>query len=80
MIITMVFSIIVPTSITIARCSNGTHKSPSGDCETVVPHTGFPRCPNGFHRSPSGDCEQVNPSSPLPPSSESNGGSGSSDF
>jgi hypothetical protein len=79
MIITIVFSIIVPTSITIARCSNGTHKSPSGDCETVVPHTGLPRCPNGFHRSPSGDCEQVNVSSP-PPSSESNDGSASTDI
>jgi hypothetical protein len=42
-----------------ARCPNGTHKSPSGDCETVVSHTGLPRCPNGFHRSPSGVCEQV---------------------
>src|SRR5690349_23030965 len=42
-----------------ARCPNGTHKSPSGDCEAVVPHTGLPRCPNGFHRSPGGNCEQV---------------------
>jgi hypothetical protein len=46
-----------------ARCPNGTHKSPSGDCEPVVPHTGLPRCPNGFHRSPSGDCEQFRSSS-----------------
>jgi hypothetical protein len=46
-----------------ARCPNGTHKSPSGDCEAVVPHTGLPRCPNGFHRSPRGDCERVRPSS-----------------
>jgi hypothetical protein len=75
-IMTMVFSIIMPTSITIARCHNGTHKSPSGDCETVVPHTGLPRCANGFHRSPSGDCEQVSSS----PSSESNDGSGSTDL
>ncbi len=37
-----------------ARCPNGTHKSPSGACEQVVPHEGMPRCPNGFHRSPSG--------------------------
>jgi len=36
-----------------ARCPNGTHKSPSGACEQVVPHEGLPRCPNGFHRSPS---------------------------
>lgn len=53
-----------------ARCPNGTHKSPSGDCETVVSHTGLPRCPNGFHRSPSGICEQVG-------SSASSEGSGS---
>jgi hypothetical protein len=77
-IITLVFSIIMPTSITIARCPNGTHKSPSGDCETVIPHTGLPRCPNGYHRSPSGDCEQVSPSSPSP-SSVSNDGSGSAE-
>jgi len=64
----------MPTSITIARCPNGTHRSPSGDCETIVPHTGLPRCPNG---SPSRDCEQVSPSSP---SSESNEGSGSTNF
>jgi hypothetical protein len=43
-----------------ARCPNGFHKSPSGDCEQVVPHEGkLPRCPNGFHRSPDGDCEKV---------------------
>jgi hypothetical protein len=77
-IITLFFSVIMPTSITVARCPNGTHKSPNGDCETVVPHTGLPRCPNGFHRSPSGDCEQVS-SSPSP-SSESNDGSDSTDF
>jgi hypothetical protein len=43
-----------------ARCPNGTHKSPSGACEQVVPHEGLPRCPNGFRRSPSGSCEAVN--------------------
>jgi hypothetical protein len=26
-----------------ARCPNGTHKSPSGDCEAVVPHIGLLR-------------------------------------
>ena len=46
-------------NLAFARCPNGLHKSPSGDCETVVPHTGLPRCPNGFHRSPSGICKQV---------------------
>jgi hypothetical protein len=72
-IIILIFSIVMPTSITIARCPSGTHKSPSGDCEAVVPHTGLPRCPNGFHRSPSGDCEQVrsSPSSETDVSSES---------
>jgi hypothetical protein len=43
-----------------ARCPNGYHKSPSGDCERVVSHEGkLPRCPNGFHRSPDGDCERI---------------------
>lgn len=42
-----------------ARCPAGTHKSPSGDCETVASHAGLPRCPNGFHRSPGGICEPV---------------------
>ncbi len=43
-----------------ARCPNGYHKSPSGDCEWVVSHEGkLSRCPNGFHRSPDGDCERV---------------------
>src|ERR1044072_6578145 len=50
-----------------ARCSNGYHKSPSGDCEQVVPHKGkLPRCPNGF-QSPDGDCEWV--------ANDNNGGS-----
>jgi hypothetical protein len=66
----------MPTSITIARCPNGTHKSPSGDCEAVVSHEGLPRCPNGFHRSPSGNCEEVSSSSP---SSEVNDGSSSTE-
>jgi hypothetical protein len=42
-----------------ARCPNGYHKSPSGDCEKFIPHNGLPRCPNGYHRSPDGDCERV---------------------
>jgi hypothetical protein len=74
-IILLILSIIMPTSITIARCPSGTHKSPSGDCEPVVPHAGLPRCPNGFHRSPSGDCEKVSSSSP-----ESSVNSGSTNF
>jgi hypothetical protein len=42
-----------------ARCPNGSHKSPSGDCEPVLHHGGLPRCPNGYHRSPDGNCERV---------------------
>lgn len=43
----------------LARCSNGYHKSPSGDCEKYVPHKELPRCDNGYHRSPSGHCEKI---------------------
>jgi len=50
-----------------ARCPNGTHKSPSGDCEKVTHSGGLPRCPDGFHRSPDGDCERA---------SSGNGGNG----
>ena len=53
-----------------ARCPNGYHKSPSGDCEKVTHSGGLPRCPNGFHRSPDGDCERV---------SSGNGGNSGSD-
>lgn len=42
-----------------ARCPNGYHKSPSGNCERVTHSGGLPRCPDGFHRSPDGDCERV---------------------
>src|SRR5215217_6715583 len=42
-----------------ARCPNGYHKSPSGDCEKVTDNKGKPRCPNGYHQSPGGICEQV---------------------
>ncbi len=45
-----------------ARCPNGYHKSPSGDCEKVTDNKGNPRCPNGYHRSPGGICEQITPS------------------
>lgn len=41
------------------RCPDGTHKSPSGDCERVTDNKGKPRCPDGYHRSPDGDCERV---------------------
>lgn len=52
-----------------ARCPNGSHKSPSGDCENATDDKGKPRCPNGYHRSPGGTCEQV-------ASFGNNGGSG----
>ena len=45
-----------------ARCPNGYHKSPSGDCEKVTDSKGMPRCPNGYHRSPDGDCERISSS------------------
>lgn len=61
--LTSSLTVIIQYHQALARCPNGKHKSPSGDCEAVVPHTGLPRCPNGFHRSPSGDCERVRPSS-----------------
>jgi hypothetical protein len=57
-LIVIIFFAYVPMAE--ARCPNGYHKSPSGDCEKVVPHVGkLPRCPNGYHRSPDGDCERV---------------------
>jgi len=67
-LLSIILSVILfaPSSSTLqqhqvyARCPNGTHKSPSGTCEQVVPHQGLPRCPNGYHRSPSGICEAVN--------------------
>ncbi len=42
-----------------SRCPDGTHKSPSGDCEKVTENKGKPKCPDGYHRSPVGDCEKV---------------------
>ena len=70
---------VMPYHQALARCPNGTRKSPSGDCEAVVPQTGLPRCPNGFHRSPSGNCEEVSSSSSPSPSSEVNDGSSSTE-
>ena len=52
-------SILYFNNETLARCPNGFHKSPSGDCEKVTNNKGKPRCPNGYHRSPDGDCEKV---------------------
>jgi endonuclease YncB( thermonuclease family) len=60
----IIFSLIFMTSYLIpeanARCPNGYHKSPSGDCEIVSHSGGLPRCPDGYHRSPDGDCEPAN--------------------
>ena len=47
----------------LARCPNGTHKSPSRNFERPVTNKGKPRCPNGSHRSLDGDCEKVSDSS-----------------
>src|SRR5918992_2594710 len=55
---------IEPHEAAFARCPNGYHKSPSGDCEKVVDlPDNLPRCPDGSHRSPDGDCEKVTVSS-----------------
>lgn len=51
-----------------ARCLNGTHMAPDGNCELVTSNGGLPRCPDGYHRSPSGICEPFNnfiPGSPY---------------
>jgi endonuclease YncB( thermonuclease family) len=69
-LLSLVPAIIHPQSLD-ARCPNGTHKSPSGDCEKVTHSGGLPRCPDGYHRSPDGDCERV--------SSESSGGTRNSE-
>jgi len=53
---------LLPIQEVSARCPNGYHKSPSGDCEKVTDTKGMPRCPNGYHRSPDGDCERVSSS------------------
>jgi hypothetical protein len=42
-----------------SRCDDGSHRSPSGDCERVTNTKGMPRCDDGYHRSPSGHCERV---------------------
>jgi len=42
-----------------AKCPDGYHLSPSGDCEKVTHFGGLLKCPNGYHRSPNGDCEKV---------------------
>ncbi len=43
-----------------ARCPNGTHMAPDGNCELVTSYGGLPRCPDGYHRSPSRYCEPFN--------------------
>jgi hypothetical protein len=53
--------LVIPQEVD-ARCPNGYHKSPSGDCEKVTDTKGMPRCPNGYHRSLDGDCERVSSS------------------
>jgi hypothetical protein len=59
---TISLSFLFPIQEVSARCPNGFHKSPSGDCEKVIDTKGMPRCENGYHRSPDGDCERVSSS------------------
>jgi endonuclease YncB( thermonuclease family) len=69
---------IEPHEAAFARCPDGYHKSPSGDCEKVVDLTdNLPICPDGSHRSPDGDCEKITVSSS---SSSSAGDSSNSDY
>ena len=42
-----------------SRCSNGTHKSPSGDCEKLTQSKGKPKYLNGYHICLDGDCKKV---------------------
>lgn len=66
---------IEPHEAAFARCPNGYHKSPRGDCEKVVDlPDNLPICPDGSHRSPDGDCEKVTVSS------SSAGNSSNSDY
>ena len=67
---------IEPHEAAFARCPNGYHKSPSGDCEKVVDlPDNLPRCPDGSHRSPDGDCEKVTVSSSSSSSAAGNSNS-----
>jgi len=50
-----------------ARCPNGTHIAPNGNCEPVTSNGGLPRCPDEFHISPSGICEPFNNYNPGSP-------------
>ena len=71
---------IEPHEAAFARCPNGYHKSPSGDCEKVVDlPDNLPICPDGSHRSPDGDCEKVTASSSSS-SSSLTGDSSNSDY
>ena len=38
--------LLLPIQEVSARCPNGFHKSPSGDCEEVTDTKGMPRCEN----------------------------------
>ena len=60
--ISLTFLLLPLQDVSAARCPNGYHKSPSGDCEEVTDTKGMPRCENGYHRSPDGDCERVSES------------------
>jgi micrococcal nuclease len=73
-----IISLSIEPDVAFARCPNGYHKSPSGDCEKVVDlPDNLSRCPNGYHRSPNGDCEKVTGS--LSSSSSSSADSSNND-
>jgi endonuclease YncB( thermonuclease family) len=57
----LLFLILVTSNpyVAEARCPNGYHMGPSGECEKFSRIGDLPRCPNGYHRSPSGNCERV---------------------
>ncbi len=73
LLFSLVPALLYPLSVD-ARCPDGYHESPSGDCEKATHSGGLPRCPDGFHRSPDGDCERVSSGN-----DDSTGGSGSDD-
>ena len=44
----------------LARCPNGYHKSPSGDCEKVGGSNGSKKCSSGYHKDENtGKCKKV---------------------
>jgi micrococcal nuclease len=70
-----IISLSIEPDVAFARCPNGYHISPSGNCEKVVDLSErLSRCPDGYHRSPDGDCEKVTGSSSSSSADNSNNG------